>query len=375
VILYAIRRLIVGFIQVAVVALAAFVILRLLPEDPTAIFAGATADDASRAQVAKQLGLDQPIGAQLVSLVTEAVHGSLGTSWVTQRPVLDEIGAHLPITLQLVLSGLTIAVILGTLLGYAIAAAESSGMRNRPQPLAAIGRGFVLASGSQPEFWWGLVFIAVFFKLLGWVPPPFGVLSAGIPAPAPVTGFMWFDAILAGNWRALGNFAAHMVLPVATVASVLIGPIAKVVRESVLPVMSAPYYMNLLTQGAGRWRRLRCVVRNGGAPVVMLLGVLFGPVLGGAALAETIYSIDGLARLTVHSILGADYPMVEGCVATIAALCLFAYLVADIAASALNPILRRRSATRRPSAGRLSAWWSLPGSQAAASTGPRRGPG
>jgi ABC-type dipeptide/oligopeptide/nickel transport system permease component len=243
-------------------------------------------------------------------------------------------------------AGMTIAIILGTLLGYAIAASESAGGKGR-RPLSAFGKGYILASGSQPEFLWGLVFILVFFRWLGWVPAPFGVLSG--PPPAAITGFIGVDALIQGDWATLRDFSAHLVLPVATMCSVLIGPIAKVVRESILPVMGSSYYLNLRTQGAGRWRQLRCVARNGGAPVVMLLGVLFGPVLGGVALVETIYSIDGLVRLTVHSTLAADFPMVQGCVTTIAALCLFGYIVADLVAGWLNPNLVR------PSRGRLSS--------------------
>jgi peptide/nickel transport system permease protein len=343
---YAIRRLIIGVIQVAIIAMATFVVLRLLPLDPASVFAGATADGASRAIVAHQLGLDKSLPAQLGSFVVDVFHGTLGRAWVTQTPVLSEIGSHIGITLELVAAALMVSVILGTLLGYAIAAADSTSSQHRRQPLAAIGKGIILASGSQPEFWWGLVFIAVFFKVLGWVPAPFGVLSQGVTPPHPVTGFIWFDALIQGNWAAFKDFTAHMAMPVATICVVLVGPIAKVVRESILPVMASPYYTNLRTQGAGRWRLLRCVLRNGGAPVVMLLGVLFGPILGGTALVETVFSINGLSRLAVHSILGADFPMVEGCVATIAVLCVLGYLLADIVASWLNPSLRHRPAKR-----------------------------
>ncbi len=252
--------------------MATFIVLRLLPEDPASVFAGATADDTSRSIVAQQMGLDRSPGAQLLSFVWEALHGSLGRSWVTQHPVLDEIRSHAAVTIELVSAGLIISTVLGTLLGYAIAVSESSGLQNRRQPLVAIGKGFILTSGSTPEFWWGLVFIAIFFKLLGWVPAPFGVFSINVAPPPSITGFVWFDALVQGDWAALTDFSAHMVLPVITICFVLVGPIAKVVRESILPVMSSSYYTNLRTQGAGRWRMLRCVLRNGGAPVVMLLG-------------------------------------------------------------------------------------------------------
>jgi ABC-type dipeptide/oligopeptide/nickel transport system permease component len=338
---YALRRLMVGVIQVAFIAMTTFVVLRLLPVDAASVFAGVTADGASRAIVAQQLGLDKPLLAQLGSFVWDALHGTLGRGWVTQKPVLGEIASHIAITLQLVAAALVISVVLGTLIGYAIAAADSNRLQHRRQPLAAIGKGIVLASGSQPEFWWGLVFIALFFKVLGWSPPPFGVLSQGVVPPQAITGFIGIDALVQGNWVALKDFAAHIALPVATICVVLVGPIAKVVRESVLPVMASAYYANLRAQGAGRWRLLRCVLRNGGAPVVMLLGVLFGPIIGGTALVETIYSINGLSRLTVHSILGADFPMVAGCVATVGVLCVTGYLFADIVASWLNPNLRQ----------------------------------
>ena len=342
---YVIRRLLIGIVQVAVIMVVTFVVLRLLPEDPVSVFAGGTANGASRASVAHQLGLDKPIAAQLGSFVAELFHGSLGDSWVTQTSVFGQIGSHIAITLELAVSALIIAVILGTLLGYSLAAADSTSQRRR-RPLIALGKGFILTSGSQPEFWWGLVFIALFFKVLGWFPTPIGVLGANVSPPRTITGFIWFDALVEGKWDTLGSFIAHMALPVATICLVLVGPIAKVVRESMLPVMASPYYANLRAQGAGRWRMLRSVVRNGGAPVVMLLGVLFGAVLGGTALVETVYSINGLSHLTVESILGADFPMVEGCVVTLASLCIVGYLLANLVAIWLNPNLRYRVRSR-----------------------------
>jgi hypothetical protein len=152
---YAIRRLLVGVVQVAIIAMTTFIVLRLLPVDPTSVFAGMTADGASRAIVARQLGLDQPLTTQLGSFVANAFQGTLGRSWVTQTPVISEIKYHIGITLELVFAALIVSVILGTLLGYSIAAADSNRLQHRRQPLAALGKGIVLASGSQPEFWWG----------------------------------------------------------------------------------------------------------------------------------------------------------------------------------------------------------------------------
>src|SRR5262245_46984485 len=123
---YAVRRLLVGVVQVAVIAIVTFVVLRLLPVDPASVFAGMTADGASRAIVARQLGLDKPLPEQLVTFVNNALHGTLGRSWVTQTPVLGEIKSHIGITLELVFAALIVSVILGTLLGYSVAAADST---------------------------------------------------------------------------------------------------------------------------------------------------------------------------------------------------------------------------------------------------------
>jgi ABC-type dipeptide/oligopeptide/nickel transport system permease component len=342
---YVIRRVIIGLVQVLVITVVTFVVLRLLPADPAAVFAGGAANGASRAIVAHNLGLDRPISAQLGTFLSHLFHGSLGSSWISQTSVWSQIGSHITVTLTLVCSALLISAVVGVLLGYSLAAADSTRQRGR-RPLVGLGKGFILTSGSQPEFWWGLVFIEVFFKILGWFPTPIGIVSTNLALPSQITGFLWFDALIEGNWAVLGSVIAHLVLPVATICLVLIGPIAKVARESMLPVMGSPYYANLRTQGAGRMRMMRCVIRNGGAPVVMLLGVLFGTVLAGTALVETVFSINGLSHLTVTSILGADYPMVEGCVASLATLCVAGYLIADLIAVGLNPNLRQRGAGR-----------------------------
>jgi ABC-type dipeptide/oligopeptide/nickel transport system permease component len=379
---YVLRRLIVGLIQVVAIIVVTFAVLRLLPEDPASVFAGSVANGASRAAVAHQLGLDKPIIDQLGTFLSTLVsHGSLGNSWISQTSVFGQIGSHITVTLELVLSALLIAVVLGTALGYWLAAADSAGRRRHRRPLVALGKGFILTSGSQPEFWWGLVFIEVFFVVLRWFPVPIGILGANLSPPRTITGFLWFDALVQGQWAVLGSFIAHMVLPVATISLVLTGPIAKVARESMLPVMASPYYTNLRVQGAGRWRMFRCVVRNGGAPVVMLLGVLFGAVLGAAALVETVFSINGLSHLTVQSILGADYPMVDGCVAPLGTLSIAGYLIADLVAVWLNPSLRQRTRDRslrartRPGPLTVDVFGDLTTSAAAAVAGePMTGP-
>jgi ABC-type dipeptide/oligopeptide/nickel transport system permease component len=344
------RRLGVAVLQIAAIAVVTFVVLRLLPEDPATVFAGSTADANGRAVVAHKLGLDKSIVSQLGTFISGVFHGSWGKSWVTQQSVVSEVGNHITTTLSLVVGAMFVSLILGVLLGFTIAVSDSSAQHGRRRPARALGMGFILTSGSQPDFWWGIVFIEVFYKILGWFPVPIGTLGSNVAAPRKITGFVFIDGLVTGDFTAWWSFTYHMLLPILTICLVLVGPIAKVVRESLLPVMSSAYFTNLRTQGAGRVRLMRCVVRNGGAPVLMLLGVLFGVVLGGAALIETVFSLNGLAQFTIQSILAADYPMVEACVATLAGLSILGYLIADILATMLNPALRLpgRGRTRRP---------------------------
>jgi ABC-type dipeptide/oligopeptide/nickel transport system permease component len=334
------RRLGLAVVQIAVIAVVTFVVLRLLPQDPASVFAGSTAGASGRAVVSHQLGLDKPIISQLGSFISGVFHGTWGKSWVTQHSVVSEIGSHITTTLSLVFGAMLISLILGLLLGFSIAVSDSSAQQGRRRPGRALGMGFILTSGSQPDFWWGLVFIEVFYKILGWFPVPIGILGTNIAAPRKITSFIFIDGLITGDFTAWWSFTYHLLLPILTICLVLVGPIAKVVRESLLPVMSSAYFTNLRTQGAGRMRLLRCVVRNGGAPVLMVLGVLFGAVLGGAALIESVFSLNGLAQFTIQSILGADYPMVEACVVTLAGLSILGYLIADILATLLNPALR-----------------------------------
>jgi ABC-type dipeptide/oligopeptide/nickel transport system permease component len=293
------RRLGLAVVQIAAIAVITFVVLRLLPQDPATVFAGSTADANGREAVARQLGLDKPILTQLKTFISDVFHGSWGKSWVTQHGVVSEIGHHITTTLSLVLGAMLVSLILGVLLGFSIAVSDSTDQGGRRRPVRAAGMGFILTSGSQPDFWWGLVFIEVFYKILGWFPVPIGTLDTGFSAPHTITGFVFIDALLTGELSTWWSFTYHLLLPILTICLVLVGPIAKVVRESLLPVMSSAYFTNLRTQGAGRVRLLRCVVRNGGAPVLMLLGVLFGVVLGGAALIETVFSLNGLAQFTI----------------------------------------------------------------------------
>jgi ABC-type dipeptide/oligopeptide/nickel transport system permease component len=258
------RRLGLAVVQIAAIAVLTFVVLRLLPQDPATVFAGSTADANGRAVVAHQLGLDKSIISQLGTFISGVFHGSWGKSWVTQHSVVSEVGNHISTTLSLVFGAMLISLILGVLLGFTIAVSDSSAQQGRRRPVRAVGMGFILTSGSQPDFWWGIVFIEVFYKILGWFPVPIGVLGTGIAAPSKITSFIFIDGILTGDLNAWWSFTYHMLLPILTICLVLVGPIAKVVRESLLPVMSSAYFTNLRTQGAGRMRLLRCVVRNGG---------------------------------------------------------------------------------------------------------------
>jgi ABC-type dipeptide/oligopeptide/nickel transport system permease component len=313
-------------------ALAVFFAIRALPADPVARLVGLNASKEAYALARHSIGLDRPLLDQLGSYIGGLMHGDFGLSWVSGRPVLTEIVAVLPITLELITSAFVLAFLIAVPLGM-MCAVRPGGVADRATFT------YSLFAGSQPEFWWGLLFIYVFFAILGWAPPPLGRLDPSLTAPPRVTGFITIDSLLAGNMTTLADGVRHLALPVLTKVFVLSGPIIKMVRGNMVRVMASDYVLHARAAGLPPWRVARIALRNGLAPALTLLGVLYGYILGSAVMIETVFSLGGIGQYAVRSVLAFDYPAIQAVVLVIAAVSLFVYLALDIAHALLDPRL------------------------------------
>jgi ABC-type dipeptide/oligopeptide/nickel transport system permease component len=297
------KRIGVGVIQLIALTVAVFFIIRLLPADPVSRLVGMNASAEAYAQAARQLGLDRSLPDQLSiylgfqpSLQPGLLQGSLGLSWVTGAPVLSEIGTFLPITIELV----TISFVVAFLIAVPV------GMLGALNPGGNVDRAvfvYSLFAGSQPEFWWGLLFVFVFFFVLGIAPAPLGSLSPMTTPPPSVTGFMLVDTLLAGSPDKLQS-------------------------DFVL-------YGNSI--GLPRARIARYALRAAMAPSMTLIGILYGFMLSGAVLVESVFSLSGIGQYAVRSVLAFDYPAIQAVVLVITAISLLVYLMLDLIHAAIDP--------------------------------------
>ena len=340
--------------QLVIVAVVTFVLLRLLPANPVTQIVGPTATQATYALEKQRLGLSASLLSQLGTFFSNVIHGSFGTSWQTNEPVRAEIGQHLPITLQLIVMATAVALLVGIPLGYLLstggAGARSRGRgrgqgqgsgrgRRRQHPFLRI---FSLFAGSQPDFWWGLVFIYLFFYLVRIFPAPLGILSLTATPPRTITGFILIDSLLTGQIGTFFDALDHFALPVLTLAFVVVGPIIRMTSQGMRTEVNADYVLYARAAGLPRLRIALYIVRNGLAPVLTLTGVLFGVLLGGAVLVETVFSLNGLGVYTLQSVLALNYPSIEGSVVVMTAIALLVYIVMDILYALLDPRVRNR---------------------------------
>lgn len=334
---YITRRTLIGFVQLFFLVIAVFFLIRLLPADPVSRLVGLNSSAEAYEQAARQLGLHRSLLEQLSiylglnpDIAPGLLQGSLGTSWATGSSVGSEIAAYLPVTLQLI----TLAFILAFIVSIPV------GMLGALNPGKAADKGvfvYSLFAGSQPEFWWGLLFVYVFYFQLGWAPAPLGQLSPMTFAPEPVTGFMLIDTLIAGEPAKFVEALHHLMMPVITLAFILSGPIIKMVRQNMVRALQSDFvlYANLI--GLPRKRVARYALRAAMGPSMTLIGILYGFMLSGAVLIESVFSLGGIGQYAIRSVLAFDYPAIQGVVLVITAISLLVYLALDLIHAAIDP--------------------------------------
>ena len=332
---FILRRLGVGLLQLLALVLVVFFVIRLLPADPVARLVGLNPTPAAYRAARHTLGLDRPIMVQLGNYLgllgkPGLLQGNLGVSWSTGDPVLADIRRTLPVTIELITLSFLCAFLVSFPVGM-LCATRPGGLADRATFM------FGLFAGSQPEFWWGVLFIYIFFYVLNVAPPPLGRLNPLLSPPPTVTGFITVDSLLAGNGAALLDGLHHLMLPVATKVFVLSGPIIKMVRQNTLRVLGSDFMLYAESCGLPRHVLARYALRNALPPALTLIGVLYGYVLGGAVLIETVFSLNGIGQYAVNAVLNLDYPAIQGVVLVITAVSLLVYLVLDVLQAAIDP--------------------------------------
>jgi ABC-type dipeptide/oligopeptide/nickel transport system permease component len=330
------RRLLYLLPQAIGISIVTFIIVRELPGNPAYMIAGPRATTEMIAKLQKDMGLDQPIWTQYWIYLRSILHGDFGSSWVTSNPVLVDLAKRVPATLELISLGLFFSLAIGIPLG-AIAALR----QRRRSAIKTAANIYGSLAGAVPDFWLGLLLIFVFYGKLHWLPPPMGRVDLSVIPPARVTGFLTIDSLIAGDGEAFASAASHLVLPVVTLVFVYMAPIVKMTRSSMEEVLSSDYIDYSVALGLPRGSIFRRALHNALPPVVTIFGVLYGYLLGGAVLVESVFAWGGVGQYAVQSIVNADFAAIQAFVLIAAAFTLMVYLMVDLIYFALDPRLRR----------------------------------
>jgi peptide/nickel transport system permease protein len=308
---YLARRLLLLVPVLVGVSVVVFLVLHLSPGDPAEIMLGSQATQEDLARLRRELGLTEPLHVQYLHWVAHVARGDLGRSLWMKRPVLDEVLNRYKATLVLTASGLLLSTLGGIALGVASAVRPHSFLDRMSAVTSLFG-------ASMPVFWLGIVLMVVFSLWLGWLP------ASGMWAPYGEGG--------------LRDLLAHLVLPAVTLAAASLTIIARLTRSAMLEILSQDYIRTARAKGLVEQRVVfRHGLKNALVPIVTVVGVQAGYLLGGAVLTETVFAWPGVGLLMVQGILARDFPLVQGCVLVIALTFVLINLAVDLLYAWLDP--------------------------------------
>lgn len=301
---YVLKRLLGLIPTLLIVAVLVFLFVHLLPGDPARLIAGPEADAQVIALVRQQLGLDQPLHVQFWRYITHVLQGDFGTSMVSRRPVSEEIASRFLPTLWLTITSMIWAVLFGMAIGIAAAV-----WRNRwPDRL---GITLAVTGISFPAFALGMLLMQIFSVDLGWLP-----------------------TVGADSWQ-------HYILPSLTLGAAVASVMARFTRSSFVDVLSEDYMRTARAKGVSEtWVVLKHGLRNAMIPVVTMMGLQFGFLLGGSIVVEKVFNWPGLGRLLVDSVDMRDYPVIQAEVLLFSLEFILINLVVDVLYAAINPAIR-----------------------------------
>jgi peptide/nickel transport system permease protein/oligopeptide transport system permease protein len=303
---YLARRLLATLPTLLGVATIIFLIVHLLPGDPARLIAGLLASEQDVARIRTQLGLDKPLLAQYAIFLGQLLRGDLGVSARTNASVVSEIASRLPYTVALAVISTVIATAAGILAGTLAAARHNRRLDVLISSVALFGI-------SMPVYWLGLMMIIVFSIQLHWLP------VAGAQEPLAY------------------------VMPSLTLAAFSVALVARMTRSAMLEVLGQDFVRTARAKGViERAVLLGHALKNALLPVITVVGLQFGALLGGAVLTETVFSWPGVGRLLVDSIFARDYPVVQGVVLVFSFLFILVNLAADVCYAYVDPRIRYR---------------------------------
>jgi peptide/nickel transport system permease protein len=315
------------------ILLLTFFLSRVIPADPARLIAGPRASAEGVEKVRRAYGLDQPLWKQFLSYMIRLLRLDFGESFTSRRPVAQDLAEFLPATAELALAALALAVVGGIAVGVVSAVWQNS--------LAdQAGRLFAITGLSMPAFWLALLGQLLLYQRLGWLPFG-GRMDSDVPVPPRLTGFLVLDSLLSGRWETLLDALHHLVLPAFVLGLEPLAVLARIMRTSMLEVMREQYIVTARAKGLHeRTVILRHALRNALVPVVTMIGLQIGYMLGGAVLVESVFAWPGIGRYSARAIVSADYNAVMGVTVVVALIYLVTNVVVDLVYAWIDPRIR-----------------------------------
>lgn len=333
---YVLRRLL-GLVPVLFgITLLVFLFLQLIPGDPAQAILGERGTPEQLEALREKLGLNKPLYVQYLTFVKNILTGDLGTSAVSTIPVAEELKRRWPATFELALAATLVAVVFGIPVGILAAVRKNSLLDTLSMSLSLVGV-------SMPVFWLGLLLVYFFAVNLHWLPTG-GRLSTDLAIDfRPITGFLVLDGMLALKPEVLMDALRHLVLPALTLGTIPLAILTRITRSAMLEVLSQDYVRTARAKGlAERQVILKHALKNALLPVVTIVGLQFGTLLGGAILTETIFSWPGIGSYIYEGILNRDYPVVQAGVLVVATVFVLVNLLVDLSYALLDPRIQYR---------------------------------
>ena len=333
---FILRRLLTAIFVLIGVSVITFFLSRVVPADAAALYLGTRARPEDLERVRIKLGLDRPLPVQYALYVSDLMHGDLGTSIATKRPVLQELTDRLPATLELLFFGMFIATLVGVPLGVISARWQGTWADVFVRTISIVGV-------SMPAFYLGLLMQIVFFRNLELFPLS-GRVDSDLRFTSPIeplTAFFLLDSLLTLNWTALKDVFLHLILPALTLAAYPIGLIARMNRASMLEVLGQDYIRTARAYGIRQWIiTYRYALKNAISPTLTIIGLTIAYALTGTFFVEVIFNWPGLGLFTVRSLLSLDYPAIMGITLFGASGYVIINLIVDLLQTMIDPRIR-----------------------------------
>lgn len=311
------------------ITLLVFLFLQLIPGDPAVVLLGQRATPVQIEALREQMGLNQPLPLQYLAFLGKLLRFDLGRSIISGIPVTQEIAVRWPATFELSVAAMLVAMLLGIPAGIIAAVRKNGWIDNIAMSASLLGV-------SLPVYWLGILLIYLFAVNLRWLPPS-GRLSVGVDFQ-PFTGFYLLDTLLQFNFAAFADVLTHLILPAITLGTIPLAIIARITRSAMLEVLSQDYIRTARAKGLlERWVIMKHALKNALLPVVTIIGLQFGTLLGGAILTEAIFSWPGIGSWVYQGILNRDYPVVQGGVVFVAIVFVLINLLVDLSYTFLDP--------------------------------------